>query len=157
MKSKLSNLASIAEITASIGVIFSLIFVGFEISDSTREARAATIQSALNSEMNMISVMVDHASTWNDVVTGAPLDGGEEMRRGIMLYNLLMTEAENRFHQYSAGYLDIQSWEGRLASLEPIVSLPMFEIWRTTPGALNHSADFLELLDSLEEAVVSDA
>lgn len=151
MKFKLSDLVSVAEIIASIGVIVSLIFVGFQLSEGNREARATTIQSTLSSEANMHYVLAEHAGIWDKVLTGAPLSDGEEMRRGIVLYNLMMTDSENRYYQFNSGYLDPQSWEGRLQSLSVLVRLPIFEIWRSTPGAMNHSADFLGLLDDMSK------
>ena len=42
---KLSDLAAIAEIIATIALIVSLIFVGYEIRDNTEESRAANRQS----------------------------------------------------------------------------------------------------------------
>jgi len=42
MKWKLSNVASIAEIVAAIGVIFLLIFVGLQINEGNQETRAVT-------------------------------------------------------------------------------------------------------------------
>ena len=55
MKWKLNELASIAEIVAAVGVILSLIFVGFQISDGSNETRAATIQAASDAESYMRS------------------------------------------------------------------------------------------------------
>lgn len=127
-----------------------MIFVGYEIRDGNSETRSATVQSSLNSEMDLLGVLSLHASTWDKVMTDAPLDSGEEMRRGILLYNMLMTESENRFYQFNSGYLDSQSWEGCLASLEPLVRLPIYDVWRKTPGGVNHSLDFLELLTEIE-------
>ena len=145
----LSVAASIAEIAASVGVLLSLIFVGTQIRDGNRETRAATIQAALDSEMFLAATAAEHAAIWDKVMTGQPLTAGEEMRTGIVLYNLLMTESENRFRQFNEGYLDARSWEGRRASLGLMVKLPVYEVWRGTPGGVNHSADFLALLSDL--------
>ncbi len=146
MKWNLSGVSS-AEIIGTTAVVLSLIFVGVQIRDGNREARATTIQSTLNSEMELIAILTENASTWDKVITGAPLASGEEMRKGILLYNLLMTERENRYYQFKSGYLETETWEGSLSALRLIADLPMFEIWRATPGAMNHSTEFLELLD----------
>ncbi len=92
MKRKLSELASIAEIIASVGVILTLIFVGLELSEGNRETRAATTQLVIKAEMDMVTVFIANANTWDKVVTGAPIAEGEEMRRAINLYNLSMLE-----------------------------------------------------------------
>jgi len=151
MKLKLKDWASIAEIIAAIGVILSLIFVGLQINEGNQETRAATIQAASDAEAFMIATIVNHAETWNKVVTGAPLESGAETRKGINLYNFLMVGNENRYHQFRSGFLDASSWEGRLSILQPIVRLPIFKIWRESFGAKGHSAEFLELLDRLAE------
>jgi hypothetical protein len=62
---KLSNVASIAEIIAAIGIIFSLIFVGLQINEGNQETRAATIQAAAGAEAFMIATMVNHSDTWD--------------------------------------------------------------------------------------------
>ena len=146
---KLSNVASIAEIIAAIGVIFSLIFVGLQINEGNQETRAATTQAAADAEAFMIATMVNHSDTWDKVVTGAPLESGAETRKAIILYNLLMVESENRYHQFHSGFLATPTWEGRLLILQPTVKLPIFKIWRESYGGRGHSAEFLELLDSL--------
>jgi len=149
MKSKLSNWASIAEIIAAIGVAFLLIFVGLQINEGNHETRAATTQATADAEAFMIATMANHSTTWHKVTSGVPLESGAETREGIILYNLLMVETENRYHQFHSGFLDARSWEGRLSILQPTVKLPIFKIWRTSLGAKGHSAEFLELVDSL--------
>jgi len=149
MRLKLTDWASIAEIIAAIGVVFSLIFVGLQIDDGNQETRAATLQAASDAEAFMIATLVNHSETWEKVVTGAPLEKGAETRKGMNLYNFIMVDNENRYHQFHSGFLDAPSWEGRLSVLQPIVRLPMFKIWRESFGARGHSAEFLELVDSL--------
>jgi len=156
MKMKLSDWASIAEIIAAVGVILSLIFVGLQISEGNQETRAATVQAAADGEAFVIATTLNHAGTWHKVITGAPLDSGEETRIAILLFNLLMTESENRFFQFNSGFLDPPSWQGRLASLGPLVRLPMFATWKESVGALNHSADFLDLLDRVAEDTTAE-
>ena len=144
MKPKLSDLASIAEIIASVGVILSLIFVGLQINDGNRETRAATIQASLDSEMFFQSQMLRYADTWEKVVTGMPLSEGEETRKGIVIFNMLMTLNENRFHQFNSGYL-----ESALTNIDLVRRFPFYETWRGSGGARARSPDFLEYLDAL--------
>ena len=155
IKLKLNELALIAEIVAAVGVIFSLIFVGFQISDGSNETRAATIQAASDAESYMNVTLIAYSGTWDKVVVGAPLDSGEETRRGIILFNLMMTENENRYRQYRSGYLDSQSWDSRLENLRSIVKMPIFKEWRASFGGRGHTAEFLRLVDELSEKPTS--
>ncbi len=95
MTPKLSDLASVAEIIAAIGVILSLLFVGFQIQDGNRETVAATVQASLDSEMFFQAEIARHANTWELVVRGGEFSDGEENRRAIALYGMLMTLYEN--------------------------------------------------------------
>ena len=145
----LSELAAIAEILGLVAIVPSLIFVGVQLARANREARAATLQAAMFSEISYSFRFADHASVWDKVITGSPLSEGEELRRGVLLYNAFMTDTENRYHQFRGGYLDSQAWEARYSTLPEIVSLPIFEPWRNSPGGRNHSTGFLEMLDEL--------
>ena len=152
----LTELAAIAEIVGVIAIVPSLIFVGVQIQRSNRETRAATVQAASNSELYLGATFADHAETWEKVLAGVPLTEGEERRKGIILYNMIMTESENRYHQFSSGFLEASSWEGRLASVRALVRAPLFETWRNSVGALVHSSDFLDLVDELAKELRTD-
>ena len=90
----------VGELVGAIAVVATLIYLAVQIRDSNREARSGTLQSALSNEMDMLTVFIDNASVWDKIVSGASLEEGEETRKGVLLYGLLMTETESRFHQY---------------------------------------------------------
>jgi hypothetical protein len=148
MKWKLSDLASVAEVIAAIGVILSLLFVGFQIKDGNRETRAATLQATLDSEMALQSEAMRYAGVWEKVMTGQHLADGEEKRRGILLFNMLMTLYQNQYYQYRSGYLD------HPPITEFAVSWPIYEVWRESGGAANRSPEFLEILEKEHEQLV---
>ena len=103
---KLPDLSSGAEVIAAVGVIVSLVFVGYQIKDGNQEARAATLQAASDSEMFVQSQFLRYADTWTKIVAGSPLSEGLETQKGLTLFNMLMTLNENRFHQTKSGFLD---------------------------------------------------
>ena len=146
----LSRWASIAEMNAAIGVILSLIFVGLQLNEGNRETRAATVQAATDSEMLFQTQILRYADVWEKMIIGAPIEDGEEMRRAINLFNMAMTEYENRYLQFEAGYFDAQSWEARRISLQTFVTLPTYKNWRESLAASTHSPDFLELIDDIK-------
>jgi hypothetical protein len=123
-----------------------LIFVGFQIADGNNETRAATTQAALDSEMFLQSHMLKYAGTWEKVVSGLPLEEGEETRRGILIMNMLMTLNENRFHQVNSGYL-----EHGINNFEIVLNFPFFETWRASGGARARSPEFLDFIDRARE------
>lgn len=145
----LDQLANIADIVGATLVVVTLIFLALQIRQNTKAVRATTIQSAMQSEMEFAAILIQDAATWEKVLTSAPLAKGEETRKGIMLLNIFMIDTESRFHQFNAGYLDAQAWNGRFGTLTDVVRLPIFKLWRYSLGGLSHSADFLALLDRL--------
>jgi len=146
MRRTLSDWSSIAEIAAAFGVILSLIFVGFQIKEGNEETRASTMQAALETEMAFQSEILRYSDTWEKVASGTPITDSVETRRGIILYNMLMTTQENRFHQYQAGYLDSMP-----ASLYRTVQIPFFDVWRTSVGADSRTPEYLELVDNMRD------
>jgi len=143
-------IGAIGEIIGAIAVVVTLIYLSIQVRHSNREARASTLQAALRFEMEATGIIAQHGDIWDKVVTGKEIEEGGEMRTAIIIYNTVITEAENRYHQHKAGYLDQQSWDGRLASLQQIVKMPIYRTWKKSPGATNHSLDFLRLLDSID-------
>ncbi len=146
----LSELASVAEIVGLLAIVPSLIFVGVQLVRGNREARATTTQLAVQSEMNTATALLDNAGIWEKVVTGAPLAAGEETRKAIILFNLMMLETASRYQQFNSGYLEPESWEGRARILPSLVEFPIYDVWRNSPGVMNQTASFLNFLDSLK-------
>lgn len=143
MRKTLSEWSSIAEIAAAFGVILSLIFVGLQIKEGNEETRASTMQAALEAEMMFQAEILRYADTWEKVSTGTTITDSVEIRRGIGLFNMVMTVEENRFHQYQAGYIHTDP-----TVLIRISQLPFFDIWRTSIGANARSPEFLEYVEN---------
>jgi len=141
--------ANIAEIVGVILVVVTLIFLTLQIRQNTRALRSTTIQSVMQSEIAMMSILVENAATWEKIISGMPLASGKETRKAIVLFNVYMIETESRYHQFKTGYLDAQPWDGRLGTLPGVVRLPIFELWRGSAGGASHAADFLALLDEM--------
>jgi hypothetical protein len=145
----LDQISLIAEIIGTVVIILSLVFVGFQIREGSRQTRATAVQLAVQSEMGLATALAAHSDTREKIVTGAPLVSGEERRRGVILYNLVMLDSASRFKQFTSGYLESQLWDARVRMLAPFVQLPFFAVWRETLGAIGQPTDFLALVDRL--------
>ncbi len=143
----LDKFANIAEIVGVVIVIVTLVFLALQIRQGTKAIRATTIQAAMQSEMSFSQFLVENADIWDKILSAQPLASGTETRKSIILFNVFMIDTESRYHQFQSGYLDAQSWEGRLRTLPELVRLPVYQLWRKSPGGLSHSADFLSLMD----------
>ena len=139
--------ANIAEIVGIVLVVVTLVFLTLQIRQNTKAIRSTTIQAVMQSEMAFSNILVDNAATWEKVLTAAPLESAAETRKAIVLFNVFMIDTEVRYHQFLSGYLDAQSWKGRLSTLGDVVKLPIYPTWRRSLGGQSHAADFLRLLD----------
>ena len=144
-------ISAIGEIVGAIAVVITLIYLARQIRDSNRETRAVTLQATASNAIDVNTVFVDNAATWNKVISGIELEDEDEKRKGIVLYNLLMIETEARFHQFEAGYLDATAWERRLPAIRITIKNPIHKSWRASPGANAHSLSFLKMLDEMEK------
>jgi len=149
MKPRLSDIASLAEIIASVGVIISIVFLALEVSENNRQTQAATAQLINQNEREMVTVFIEYAGTWDKVVTGSPISPGEEMRRAINLYQMSMLDAANRYRQFKEGYITKETWDGQLATLPDMKQLPIYKEWRSSFGGQSQDTQFLEYIDSL--------
>ena len=132
-------------------VVLSLIFVGVEIRDGNREARAATTQAALDAEMALQATLAEHADVWHQVVLNGDMSDEVAVRRGIILFNMAMTLEDNRYQAGNAGYL--QYSQGTVVQL---IALPFFSTWPGSPGASGRSTDFLNFVDDLRDQKSSE-
>jgi hypothetical protein len=151
MKLKLSEWANIAEVLGACAIVVSLIFVGVQISDGNRETRAATVQSALDAEMAFQAEILRYADTWLKVVSGQPFSDDVEERRGIILYNMMMTQNENSYVQMKVGFL-----EASTETLAEGVSWPIYEIWTRSGGYRGRSLEFREFLDAERKRLAAE-
>ena len=141
----LQDWGAIGELLGGVAIIVSLLYVGLQIKHGNRETRAATLQATLDSEMSWQAEAMRYAGTWEKIITGVPLADGEETRRAVLLYNMMMTLYQNRYYQFKTGYLD------NPPPIEEPVTWPFYEVWRASGGAKNRSPEFLKILDTQHE------
>ena len=149
----IDELGAWGDFLGGIAVLAGLVFVGVQLLGANRETRAATFQSTLHLQMLLDTELARHATTWNKVIRNLPFGDDAEQRRAVVLYNLVMTSTENRYHQFKAGYLDEQSWHANRGSLRKTVACDVYSDWIDTAGAATHSADFMELVHTIAQEV----
>ena len=147
------ELGALGEFVGAVAVVVTLGYLALQVRQSksaldinSQETRAATMQATIESEMFFQSQMLRHARTWEKIITGQPLSEGEEKREGILLFNMLMTLNDNRFHQVNSGFMDHK--------LSLPVAFQFYDVWRESGGASDRSAEFLALADSQRARLV---
>ncbi len=145
----IEQLGAWGDFIGGIAVLGGLVFVGVQLLGANREARAATIQSALEMQLMVDTELARYADTWNKVVSNQTIEDDSERRRAIILFNLVITLIENRHYQSQAGFLDSSSWEASLETLHKLLACDVSVDWRDTAGASTHTIDYLNLIDSI--------
>ena len=111
-KFSLSDWANVAEIGAALGVIASLIFVGFELRSSTEATEAATREAISQRDLAFLSLSID-----NSVLARAStkLRNGEELT-ALEIDQLVRQELVNfasfqfSYTEYLRGTHNLDSW-----------------------------------------------
>ncbi len=147
---RLSNLLR-AETIGMIAVVLSLIFVGIEIRDGNREARAATTQAALDAEMVFQAELIEHADVWQQVVVGGDMSDAIAAQRGVTLFNMAMTLEDNRYQAGRSGLLQYSD-----GTVKRLVTWRFFETWRQSTGAVGRSTEFIEFVDGLRNSETTE-
>ena len=137
----LQDWGALGELVGGFAIIVSLLYVGLQIKHGNREAKAATLQATMDSEMFLQAEALRYAGTWEKVLAGKHLEDGEETRRGILLYSMMMTLHQIQYDQFKTGYLD------NPPDTQDAATFPIYEVWRASGGATRRSLEFLELLD----------
>ena len=132
-------------------MVLSLIFVGVEIRDGNREARAATTQAYLDAEMVFQAALIDHSGAWQQVIVSGDMSDPVATQQATALFNMAMTLENNRFSAARAGYLEYSD-----GTLKRAVAFPFYDIWRGSVGAAGRSPEFLELTDRLRQGETTE-
>ena len=150
---KLSEWANLAEISSAIAVVFSLVYVGFQINENTSVAKATVHQEMINYVREQSELLLT-----NDALAGTVWKGEVDIsslssRERSQFYEFTtqrMAIWELAFLNYKTGLVDEDNWKGwdgyhrALTTGKPGYK----EFWRDNRASYN--AEFMSHIDSLE-------
>lgn len=155
----LVDLSSIAQIAGSLAVIASLIFVGLQIRQNTRVARATALQMNADYWLSYFTLLADKqfSEIYSKGALGrVELEGGQ-FGQFFYLCRATFMGCENQHHQYLSGLLDDDAYRGYEATIrEQIADFPgvraMWQLVKHTYGT-----EFVKFLDKQIEGAVPHA
>ena len=110
---KLKDWAYIAEIIGGIAIIASLIFVGVQIQDNSREMRSATYQAITDSDLYILMEFAKQPAMLVNQQKFLADPGSLEFEQ-LQQVNFMLTATlrgfENTYMQYKAGVLEESRW-----------------------------------------------
>ena len=129
MKLKLSEIASIAEIVGAIAVVISLIYVGFQLNDSTRAVRSATaneISTAMSAWYVNVGSSEQASRVFFDGMTNPESLSRHEMTQYIYMTHGMFLEYQAAFYLSQEGTLDLKLRESLVNTVAGVREMPGF-------------------------------
>ena len=125
-------------LTANIGVILSLLFLAYEINQSTKATIAAASQGLTDQSVAYFDAQLDHQVISQAVYKqhqGTELSGYELYQLGL-LQRLNFRVFENAFLQYKRGFYEEREWERyrRIIAGHMAHNPVAIQMWEETKG-----------------------
>lgn len=122
MKLTITEVAEVAEVIAAIGVIISLIYLGYEIRQNTVAVRSTAYQAIHDAEDQFWSDLVSEpgvADLWRRGLDFGLEDlTAEERARFTVIARRLIYLYQNVHYQNRKGVVDLELWGAWVASLD---------------------------------------
>ncbi len=145
-----SNWKDIAEIIGIAAIVASLIFVGLQMKQSHEIALADQYQSRAEAAQSMYMTLQESGMSLESLP--GPIDEmtPDERRTAINVGHWAWTQYDNHYFQYTAGFLDEESWDGLSRRIAQQYSLcDRRTIWEDIRRFLRPS--FIEYVESLDD------
>ena len=129
MKLKLSDMASVAEVIGAVAIVISLIYVGVQVSDSTRAVRSATANetaSALSNWYGQLGTSEQASQVFINGITDPDSLSREELFQFVIQMHGLMLEYQAAYYLSQEGTLDTELQESITNTLLGVKDMPGF-------------------------------
>lgn len=125
-KLRLADWANIAEVVAAVGVIFSLVYVGFQVSENTQEIRTTNRQQLIgraHEATNRFAVSPQLSTIIAKVADGDSLTSSEAVQYGYLIRAVLY-DIQEAFVLNREDRLDDAYWGTRAALAKQYMARP---------------------------------
>ena len=151
MKLKLSAMSSIAEVIGAVAIVISLIYVGVQVSDSTRAVRSATASETsgvLAALYTQLGTNQQAIQVYIDGMTNPESLSREEMFQFVVLMHGLLLEYQVIYYLSQEGTLDLELQESLTNTVLGIRDQPGFLVYWGQRKEL-FKASFSEYIDKM--------
>jgi hypothetical protein len=123
----LEQIFFLSQIVAAVGIMASLVFVGFEIRNNARAVRSATAQSVHENYAAWYLELADNPAARAASVKGFVDLGSltaDEKTQFVCTYMAFLSHSQNAFHQWREGHLASGLWACWEALMMNLVNTP---------------------------------
>ena len=151
IKTKLSDIASIAEIVGAIAVVLSLIYVGIQVNENSSAVRSASANDANTAMQNWYLEVGSNQQTselfYRALMSDVALPNEEEFQFLMMMHGVFLG-FQNSYLLAQEGTIDSDLQESLSMSISGVRSLPgMHRFWRQRKAYLH--AGFAEWVEEI--------
>jgi len=132
MKLKLSEIANIAEIVGALAIVISLIYVGIQVTDSTRAVRSSSANEtamAISSWYIELGTSQQSSAIFRTATTNPESLTEDEMFQYIMQIHGLFLQFQNVYYLSQQGTLDVELQESITNTILGVREQPGFIIY----------------------------
>jgi hypothetical protein len=151
MKHTLQEWANLAQIIGNAAIILSLVFVGLQISDSTKEMRASTAYNAtvaLQTWYNELGTNAQAATVFRKGMSDPTSLSKDEAMQFLMCVHSAILAYQNVYFVGVEGTLDSAMYKAMTATIEASVTTPGFAwYWQQRSGYF--TAEFRGLVEQI--------
>ncbi len=142
-----SKLADIAEITSSIAILVTLVFLVVQMQQNTEAIQANGLQAALAQEIEWVYKMVDNPR----LVTGRSETGMTDEEKLQVGYHLAayFRMREHDWLQYQKGTLDADTWLAYSRAIPVTISNPQARDWWRDASPILFDPSFVDEVNKL--------
>lgn len=128
----LQDAASIADILGALGVMVSLVFVGIQVMQANKLARAAAQQKQIESVRDITRLLIEHPMI-GELLTRDPKRELTDVERVVVVAFMTYGERtwEALYEQYRQGLVDEEMWEAHRRQSRAVQAHPLAEaVWK---------------------------
>jgi len=120
-------IGAIGEVVGALLVVGSLLFVGFQIRQSVRESRAATMDRITSGWVDFYYKLSQDADLSEIMRKGmndlSSLTDPEHFRFNVLLIGMFRSW-HNAWYQWRLGVFDMESWDSQMRTIRSFLTLP---------------------------------
>ena len=146
----LVDLANVGQVVGALAVFASLVFVGLQVRQNTKAARATALQMNADYWLSYFALLADKqlSEVYSKGALGREELEGSQFGQFFFLCRATFMGCENQHHQYLSGLLDDDAYRGYEATIrEQIAAFPgiraMWQLVKHTYGT-----EFVTFLDA---------
>ena len=140
-----SKLADIAEITSSIAILITLVFLVVQMQQNTEAVQANSQQSALSEDLQFLYRFVDKPALSQGRFKPQLTD--DEKIQMHFTYTAFFRMRETQWLQYQNGVMDQATWESYRNAIVALLSSDRGRIWWQRSGETQFDLGFVAHVD----------